>query len=175
MVRNVTLFVVAALTTACATSGATHRPVPEPFPKPDAATRSSFPTPPPTGAADGYAIAGPALSLRGVPYRNGGSDPSGFDCSGFVWFVFGQHGIPLPRAVADQSRAGQSVAPDALDAGDLLFFSTKGAGATHVGIAIGGEEFVHAPSSNGQVRVERLGTTYWSSRFVGARRVATTN
>jgi cell wall-associated NlpC family hydrolase len=109
--------------------------------------------------------------LRGTPYRNGGSDPAGFDCSGFVWYVFGQHGIPMPRTVAAQYRTGIEVGTDALRAGDLVFFDTNGAGPSHVGIVIGGDEFVHAPSSAGQVRVERLGAAYWARRFAGARRV----
>jgi cell wall-associated NlpC family hydrolase len=111
------------------------------------------------------------MALRGVRYASGGSDPSGFDCSGLVWFVFAQHGIDVPRTVADQSRAGRSVPVSALAPADLVFFNTKGAGSTHVGIVIGADEFVHAPSSTGVVRVERLGSPYWASRFVDARRL----
>ncbi len=122
-------------------------------------------------SADAYAVTGTALSLRGTPYRNGGSDPNGFDCSGFTQYVFAQHGIALPREVRDQYRLGTSVKPDQLVAGDLLFFTTTDPGASHVAIAIGGDEFVHAPSSTGVVRVERLGSSYWSPRFLGARRV----
>ena len=153
---------------ACATGGATPRPFPSPGPPPSAPGTPASPaaTPP-----DGYAIAGTALSFRGVPYRNGGSDPSGFDCSGFVWYVFGQHGLAVPRTVAEQYRAGAPVTGNSLEAGDLVFFSTTAPGPTHVGIALGGDEFVHAPSSTGEVRVERLGSSYWSGRFVGARRL----
>jgi cell wall-associated NlpC family hydrolase len=115
-------------------------------------------------------VAGTALALRGVPYRNGGADPSGFDCSGFVWYVFGQHGVNVPRTVTQQFAAGEDPGRQ-LEAGDLVFFSTVAPGATHVGILIGGDEFVHAPSSTGQVRVERLSAGYWSSRYVGARRI----
>jgi cell wall-associated NlpC family hydrolase len=123
------------------------------------------------GDASGYAITSTALSLRGTAYRNGGADPSGFDCSGFVYYVFAQHGLAVPRSVLEQSRAGRPVTQDQLEPGDLLFFSTVSAGPSHVAIAIGGDEFVHAPSSVGQVRVERLSALYWASRFVGARRV----
>jgi cell wall-associated NlpC family hydrolase len=125
-------------------------------------------SPPPL---DGYSIAGTALALRGAPYRDGGGDPAGFDCSGFVWYVFGHHGVKVPRTVGDQYRAGREVAADRIEPGDLVFFTTVAAGASHVGIAIGGDQFVHAPSGRGEVRVERLSTTYWASRFVGARRV----
>ena len=119
----------------------------------------------------GYGVAGTALSLRGTPYRNGGSDPGGFDCSGFVRYVYEQNGVAVPRTVTAQFGAGRQVGGGQLEPGDLVFFSTVRAGASHVGIVIGGDEFVHAPSSTGEVRVERLSASYWSTRFVGARRV----
>jgi cell wall-associated NlpC family hydrolase len=112
-----------------------------------------------------------ALALRGAPYRNGGSDPSGFDCSGFVRYVFTQHGVVVPRTVTEQFHAGRQVDGAQIEPGDLVFFSTVAPGATHVGIAIGGDEFVHAPSGAGQVRVERMSAPYWATRFIGARRV----
>jgi cell wall-associated NlpC family hydrolase len=109
--------------------------------------------------------------LRGAPYRNGGSDPTGFDCSGFVWYVFSQHGITVPRTVSQQFHSGVNVTGTDLQAGDLVFFSTESPGASHVGMSIGGDEFVHAPSSRGDVRVERISARYWSSRYVGAKRL----
>jgi cell wall-associated NlpC family hydrolase len=112
------------------------------------------------------------LALRGTRYRDGGSDPGGFDCSGFTQYVFGQHGLALPRDVKDQFEVGRKVRPAEIAQGDLIFFSTAGPGASHVGIAIGGDAFVHAPSSTGVVRVERMTAPYWSQRFVGARRVS---
>jgi cell wall-associated NlpC family hydrolase len=121
--------------------------------------------------ADGHAVAGTALQLRGTPYRDGGADPSGFDCSGFVWYVFAQHGFTLPRTVGEQFREGMRIEPDALSAGDLVFFRTDGRSISHVGLSIGGDAFVHAPSSRGSVRVERLGSDYWRQRFAGARRL----
>jgi cell wall-associated NlpC family hydrolase len=171
------VIVLAMLSGACASSGATPRPFPTP--KPDAASARPSPTPLPaapapgsnTGSAIGYSITGTALDLRGTPYRNGGGDPSGFDCSGFVQYVFAQHGIVMPRKVADQFRAGKDVTPSQLEPGDLVFFTTVAPGASHVGIALGGDTFVHAPSSTGEVRVERMSASYWSTRFVGARRV----
>ena len=157
---------------ACASSG--H--VPQPFPQPGQHS-SPRPAPPPSahGAtavpADAYGITGTALALRGAPYRNGGADPTGFDCSGFVWYVFAQHGMTLPRTVTELYQVGGSVNGKGLEPGDLVFFNTTGSGASHVGIAIGGDEFVHAPSSNGEVRVERLSGGYWAARYIGARRV----
>jgi cell wall-associated NlpC family hydrolase len=130
--------------------------------------------PAPAGAAlplDSYALVGTALDLRGVRYRNGGADPAGFDCSGFTQYVFAQHGVRLPRNVRDQFDLGRPVPAEDVQEGDLLFFTTSERGASHVGIAVGGDSFVHAPSTSGVVRVERLATRYWAERFVGARRV----
>jgi cell wall-associated NlpC family hydrolase len=112
-----------------------------------------------------------ALTFRGTPYRNGGSDPSGFDCSGFVQWVFAQHGTAMPREVREQYRVGADVDRDEVQPGDLVFFETVSRGASHVGIAIGGGEFVHAPSSRGVVRVEKYTSAYWAERWVGARRI----
>jgi len=120
---------------------------------------------------DGSALVGTALALRGFPYRNGGNDQNGFDCSGFTQYVFAQYGITLPRAVRDQFQFGKPVRPDELTAGDIVFFTTTDPGPSHVAIAIGSDQFVHAPSSTGVVRVERLSSSYWSPRFIGARRV----
>ena len=110
-----------------------------------------------------------AMALLGTPYANGGADPSGFDCSGFVAFVYGQHGVALPRTVDRQARVGEDV--DAPAAGDLVFFRTSGRGASHVGIALGSDRFIHAPSSRGVVRIEMLTAPYWAERFLEARRI----
>jgi cell wall-associated NlpC family hydrolase len=114
------------------------------------------------------------MNLRGVPYRNGGIDPTGFDCSGFVQYVFASHGASLPREVKDQYRVGEEIERDEVQPGDLIFFETISRGASHVGLAIGGDQFIHAPSSTGVVRVERFTSSYWAPRFVGARRVTAT-
>src|SRR5205085_3039260 len=112
----------------------------------------STPLPFQTAAIDGYAVAGTALSLRGTPYRNGGADPQGFDCSGFTQYVFARYGVTLPREVRDQFQQGKSVNAEELAAGDLLFFATVAPRATHVGIALGGDQFLHAPISTSVVR-----------------------
>jgi len=125
------------------------------------------------GTAEGYALSGTALSLRGAPYRNGGIDPvAGFDCSGFVKYVYEQNGVNMPREVREQFRIGKNVSKDQLEPGDLVFFSTVAPGASHVGIMIGGDQFVHAPSEKGVVRVESLSQQYWATRFIGAKRVS---
>ena len=171
--------VAAAAATGCASTGATPRPFPTPNMPAPAASGEARPVAPPAATpsspgaayAAGYAVAGTALSFRGAPYRNGGSDPAGFDCSGFVKYVFEQNGVAVPRTVTEQFHAGRQVAGPQLEPGDLVFFSTVSPGASHVGIAIGGDEFVHAPSGRGEVRVERMSASYWATRFVGARRV----
>jgi cell wall-associated NlpC family hydrolase len=170
---------LAGMSGACASTGA----VPKPFPTPGSAGSpgaqgargpgsQSAPVRGARGAGDTYALVGTALSLRGAPYRNGGSDPKGFDCSGFTQYVFAQHGLSLPRDVKDQFRQGKSVNAQDIAPGDLVFFSTTDRSASHVAIAIGGDEFVHAPSSTGVVRVERLSSSYWSPRYLGAKRVS---
>jgi len=112
-----------------------------------------------------------ALALRGTPYRLGGNDLTGFDCSGFVRYVFAQFGHQLPREVQAQFKAGRPIPRDEIRAGDLVFFETVSKGASHVGIALGNDEFVHAPSSRGVVRTERYTVEYWAKRWIGARRV----
>jgi cell wall-associated NlpC family hydrolase len=156
---------------ACATTGGVPEPFPRPGPRPARAPDSKPIGTTGTLPADGYSIAGTALGLRGAPYRNGGSDPKGFDCSGLIEYVYSQHGISVPRTVEEQHRAGTDVPSQDIQAGDLVFFDTTGDGPSHVGMAIGGDEFVHAPSGAGVVRVERLGAAYWSQRFIGAKRV----
>jgi cell wall-associated NlpC family hydrolase len=164
--------VAVVLLSGCASTGWTPQPFPvgrRPGPEPSTAAPATVVS---AHAGYGYAVAGTALALRGSPYRNGGADPGGFDCSGFVRYVFDLHGLDVPRSVGEQFRSGRAVATDALEPGDLVFFTTTGSGASHVGIAIGSDEFVHAPSTNGVVRVDRIGGGYWASRFVGARRLA---
>ena len=113
-----------------------------------------------------------ALTLQGVPYRWGGESPdSGFDCSGFVRYVLSQHQMHAHRTALEQYGHGTRVYLSDVLAGDLVFFSTVAPGASHVGLAISSEEFVHAPAASGVVRTERVRSSYWQSRFVGARRI----
>jgi cell wall-associated NlpC family hydrolase len=155
----------------CASHGTA---VPRPFP-----TASTPPTnPPPAGptasplvtsmVAEG--VVSTAMHLLGTPYRNGGAGPEGFDCSGFVQYVFAQQGVVVPRTVEEQAHSGARVEDD-LRAGDLVFFHTSGRGPTHVGIALDATRFVHAPSSRGEVRIEPLARPYWADRFIEARRM----
>ena len=200
MRRTVVIVIAATSFAACASTGAVYTPRPFPIPgggstaipapadasappvaanptlpppavPPPSTTGRSTPVMPGRGTADGYALSGTALSLRGAPYKDGGIDPTGFDCSGFVRYVYEQHGVVMPRQVREQFRIGKTVDRDQLEPGDLVFFSTVAPGASHVGIVIGGDQFVHAPSERGVVRVESLSQQYWASRFIGAKRV----
>jgi cell wall-associated NlpC family hydrolase len=191
VLRAAVILVAAMSAGACATGGG----VPRPFPgaalppgatPPDAASNTppdaapntppdAAPNTPPDAGRDPSSLISTALSFRGIPYRNGGSDPSGFDCSGFVQYVFAMHGLRLPREVRDQYHVGREVELKDVKAGDLVFFETVSRGASHVALAIGADEFVHAPSSRGVVRIERLSGAYWARRFVGARRVEDQN
>ncbi len=115
-----------------------------------------------------------AMSLVGVPYRWGGNTPdSGFDCSGLVRYVVARAAsVNLPRTTADMSGRGESVEPDEIAPGDLIFFNTTGRPHSHVGIYVGKLRFVNAPSTGGTVRLDYLTNPYWAKRFDGIRRVA---
>jgi cell wall-associated NlpC family hydrolase len=115
-----------------------------------------------------------AISLIGTPYRLGGSDPQqGLDCSGFVNHVFRQAaGLQLPRESHALSQVGQTLEPEELQPGDLVFFNTLERPFSHVGIYLGDNRFVHAASSrSGGVMLSSLTDDYWSRRFEGARRI----
>jgi cell wall-associated NlpC family hydrolase len=168
------LLAAVAVSTTAACGGGTTRPAAFPSLDRSGVTSASSST------ANVEAVVQSALSLRGTRYRVGGHDPRhGLDCSGLVLYVFGQSQISLPRTVDQQFGAGQVIDFDRIQAGDLLFFATTKEGlevgaATHVGIAVGPPslgEFVHAPGSGSEVRVDRFDAPYWRARWVGARRV----
>jgi cell wall-associated NlpC family hydrolase len=113
-----------------------------------------------------------ALALLDIPYRYGGSSPSGFDCSGLVRYVFKvAAGLELPRRTEDMSRVGQSIGPLELQPGDLVFFNTFRRAYSHVAIYVGDGRFLHAPAMGGRVRIEALDDRYWKQRYDGARRL----
>lgn len=116
------------------------------------------------------AIIATAKQFIGVNYVYGGTTPAGFDCSGFVQYVFAKQGISLPRVSRDQYKLGTSVSFSNLKAGDLVFFSlAKNGIVDHVGIYVGNGQFINASSSKG-VTIYALGS-YWQSAFLGARRI----
>lgn len=176
-VRNLMAALVLAIVTfsGCSSRGQLRpRPFPEPGETPPASPHMGVPDRLDV-VPESSRIVEAALELRGVPYRMGGADPSGFDCSGLVGYVYSLFGIALPRSVSDLTSVGTEIPPDRIQPGDLLFFSTVSDGPSHVAIAIDREKFVHAPSSRGVVRVEQLRSIYWASRFIGSRRIAMTD
>lgn len=114
-----------------------------------------------------------AMSLVGTPYRYGGNTPdAGFDCSGLVRYVVARAAnVNLPRTTEAMGTRGSSLDRSEVASGDLVFFNTTGRANSHVGIYVGQNRFVHAPSSGGTVRLEDMGKPYWASRYNGARRV----
>jgi cell wall-associated NlpC family hydrolase len=110
------------------------------------------------------------MSKSGAPYRYGATGPSSFDCSGLVQWAFAQAGISLPRTSFSMYGAGTAVSSSQIQAGDLVFFSTAGAGASDVGIATSATSAISATTHG--VMVHPILTGYWGSHFVGARRVA---
>ena len=111
-----------------------------------------------------------ALSMLGQPYRYGGAKPGGFDCSGLVEFAASGAGLHVPRTAHEQLAAGFPVARRDLRAGDLVFLHLAHK-ELHVGIAIDGEHFVHAPSKGGYIRVDSLTRSPYAKGFDSARRL----
>jgi cell wall-associated NlpC family hydrolase len=114
-----------------------------------------------------------ALGLIGVDYKFGGNTPqSGLDCSGLVRYVFQEvTGVTLPRTAKEMSGLGAKVSADDLKPGDLVFFNTRRFQYSHVGIYLGDNRFIHAPSAGSEVEIARLSESYWQKHFNGARRL----
>lgn len=112
-----------------------------------------------------------AKQYLGTPYKYGGTTPAGFDCSGFVQFVYKQAGVNLPRATTSQWGVGKAISKSELQPGDLVFFSgTYRSGISHDGIYVGNNQFIHSSSSG--VVITSLSTNYWGPKYSGARRVS---
>lgn len=122
--------------------------------------------------SDGNLIISTAKKYIGTPYVFGGTTPDGFDCSGFVQFVFKELGYTLPRLADEQYQLGHSAKISQLDEGDLVFFETYMEGPSHVGFYVGDRKFLHVSSSRG-VKIDSLDNEYWSPRFIGARKIIT--
>jgi cell wall-associated NlpC family hydrolase len=144
--------------------GQSSPPPSEPTPPAPSPSPSPPPTSPPPSTHGG--VVGIALRYLGVPYRWGGASPSGFDCSGFLVYVFAKVGVYLPHSSYMQFRLGRFVPRSALQPGDAVFFN----GASHVGIYIGSGRFVHAPHTGDVVKISSLGEGWYNSTYVGARR-----
>jgi cell wall-associated NlpC family hydrolase len=143
---------------------------------PEAESEPAAATAPVIHATDrASSVAMQALAHLGTPYRAGGLSPqSGFDCSGLVAYVYREGaGLALPRNTFELSHLGAPIERAALMPGDLVFYNTQRREYSHVGIYLGEDRFIHAPSSGGEVRVEYLRADYWTRRYSGARRVIT--
>lgn len=111
-----------------------------------------------------------ALQMVGAPYRYGGNTPRGFDCSGLIHYSYARAGVTVPRTTRQQRKYSRPVARKDVRKGDLLFFNQKGKRSSHVGLYIGNNRFIHAPSTGKTVYVASLTNRYWRRYFVGARR-----
>lgn len=125
-----------------------------------------------TGESDSVdRLVGFAKELLGIPYRFGGNTLRGIDCSAYVQRIYGQLELPLPRTAREQFVVGERVDREGLSAGDLVFFRTYAPYASHVGIYLGGERFIHASSFSRKVTIDSLDRPYYRKRFLGARRI----
>ncbi|WP_342542035.1 C40 family peptidase [Paenisporosarcina sp. FSL H8-0542] len=125
-----------------------------------------------SSGVDSSKLVSAANNVMGTKYLRGGTTANGFDCSGFIGYVYNQVGVDLPRTSAGMYSTGSSVAKKNLQAGDLVFFNTSGKGVSHVGVYIGGGKFAHSSSSKG-VSIAKLNDPYyWGSKYIGAKRVA---
>lgn len=158
---------------ACALLAGCGREVRTAPPTPAAATAAPWRSAAPADPASANAVLMRAISLVGTPYRYGGNTPeSGFDCSGLVNYVFRDMlDLRLPRTSRELAAyQGPRIEPARLATADLVFFGSGGT-VSHVGIYVGEGRFVHAPTTGGTVRLDRLDGPYWRARYSGAKRV----
>ena len=154
-------------------SGCGHDEVRRPSRHASRVPQRSWPQVQPADPAAANAVLMRAISLVGTPYRYGGNTPEGgFDCSGLVNYVYRDMlDLRLPRTSRELAAVqGPRIAPERLAGGDLVFFGSGGA-VSHVGIYVGEGRFVHAPSSGGTVRLDRLDGSWWRDHYSGARRL----
>jgi len=127
--------------------------------------------PPDAPRSLGEEVALRAIALVGTPYRYGGADLTGFDCSGLVLYVYHELGIDLPHSAVEQHRFTTKISRDELLPGDLIFFRINRKRISHVGIYIGDNRFVHAPQLGKSVVIRNLDDEYYHRHWVGAGRV----
>ena len=130
----------------------------------------------PMGRADADELISNAMGFIGVAYRFGGTSPTGFDCSGFMQYVFRKaFAVNLPRTSAAQAYVGSYVSRSELRPGDMVFFRTHGSRISHVGMYIGNDRFIHAPRTGKRIEITSLSSKYWNARYATARRVKRNN
>jgi cell wall-associated NlpC family hydrolase len=166
MLKTVQIVGLTLALAACATTPGT-RPAHDGAPP---ATRSSLPPFSVSPRDSRTRIVDGAEAMLGQPYRWGGAEPGGFDCSGLVVYATSGAGIRLPRTAREQLHAGAPIPRRALRAGDLVFLHLAHKDL-HVGIAIDNERFVHAPSAGGHVRIDSLAAPFYGHAFLTARRI----
>ena len=111
-----------------------------------------------------------ARKYIGTPYKFGGTTPKAFDCSGYLQYVFEQNGMTIPRTADEQFKLGKNARVTDLEPGDLVFFETYEKGASHCGIYLGGDKFIHASTSKG-VRIDELSNDYWKTHYYGGKHI----
>jgi len=156
------LLVLSGLPGCTSISATQQQPVTEPV------FIAQTPDKPKTGTHRGLAI---ARDMVGIPYRYGGASPSGFDCSGLVYYAYRKAGIQVSRTTTEQYRQSKRVRISQLQPGDLLFFAISRNKRSHVGIYAGNDRFIHAPSSGKLVSYASLDNPYWQARLTGAGRL----
>ena len=130
----------------------------------------------PMGRGDADELISNAMGFIGVAYRFGGTSPTGFDCSGFMQYVFRKaFAVNLPRTSAAQASVGSYVSRSELRPGDMVFFRTHGSRISHVGMYIGNDRFIHAPRTGKRIEITSLSSKYWNARYATARRVKRNN
>jgi cell wall-associated NlpC family hydrolase len=171
MFKTAAIAICALCLSACASRET--RPEPAPSAVPPVIAQPMPPAAESAAAAlrSGPRLAQEALSMLGQPYRYGGAEPGGFDCSGLVSYAARNAGFSVPRTAQEQQHAGFAVARRALQPGDLVFLHLAGKDL-HVGVAIDPVHFVHAPSSGGRVRIDSLEARRYAGAFLSARRLA---
>ncbi len=141
-------------------------------PATNAPTKPMPPAPNSATSSQSASIAAAAESFVGAPYRWGGTDPTGFDCSGLVWYLARQVGRPIPRDMGGQYASGSHPSRQGLERGDLLFFkNTYKAGLSHDGVYVGDDRFVSALDERHGVLAQSMDSSYWLPRFFGATRL----
>jgi cell wall-associated NlpC family hydrolase len=169
-VRSILVACVCASILAFTASSALAAPLDSPEFVASLAKPSSDYQPAPV-AKPGVEVADLAEQFVGSPYRWGGASPSGFDCTGFVMYVYSQFGVAMPHNEAGQLASGENVSAEELKPGDVLVFAnTYRRGLSHAGIYVGNGQFVHAADERHGVIVSSLSDGYWSSRLAGASR-----
>ena len=157
------LLVAFTMVTAC-THLPDSRPTAQPIPEPVRTETRINNT--------GNEIALRALALVGKPYRYGGADLQGFDCSGLVYFIHDALGLKVPRTAAEQQRAALNIGKPQLQPGDLLFFkTTSGPQVSHVAIYVGENRFVHAPRSGMLIELRSMNDSYYATRLISMGRL----